>query len=177
MPLPLRHFVTESFGISGVHSPESLLSDVEAHAKFAKIGMMSIEDICGFARAIDPKADYVKSPAHTEAITERVLTPLNVALAAAAEKDRAAGAGKPVLTVLARPGVVKKEQRDWIAYLTYRAFMEVSPFLVEPMNGIVGRALWLWAMGGEIEKLFSHTFHDQALRFGGVAEVQKEKIT
>lgn len=175
--LPLRTFVIESMALSYVNDPVSLISDIAAHEKFCQIPTLTVEDICGFARAIDPKADYVKSPQHTDALKD-VLLNMNVAFSTMKEADRLQGHDSiesPAQLFLARPKDAKPEQRDWAAYLTYRAFMELKPFVVGAMNGIVGRALWLWVMGGKLELTFLHVFHDQALRFGGVAEIKEKK--
>lgn len=168
MTLALRNFVIESMAVSNVNDPVTLLSDIAQHDKLLKVQTLTTEDLCGFAREIDAKADYVKSDQHSETL-KTVLEKTNVALATIKEADRLSGAD--------RAGPVRKrtkhESRDWIAYLTYRAFMELEPFVVSPMNGIVGRALWLWVMGGKLDKTFLATWHDQSLRFGGVAEIQK----
>lgn len=173
MTLSLSNFVVESMAISMVNDPVSLLSDIAVHRTFLGLPSITAEDLAGFARAIDPKADMMKSPAHVEKLRD-VLLQASVAAAAMNEKDKAAKAEEPLSSVLKQP--VRREARDWVAYLTYRAFHELAPFAVDPMNGIVGRALWLWCMGGSIEKTFLAEWHDQALRFGGVAEVEKKRV-
>jgi hypothetical protein len=171
--LSLRNFVIESMAISNVNDPQSLLSDIAQHDKLNKVQTMTLEELTGFARAIDPKADYVKSPQHAD-VLRKVLEQTNIGLGAVRQTDAATGADKPLAGPVAK--IIKPEQRDWLAYLTYRAFMETKPFVVEPMNGIVGRALWLWVMGRELEKTFLATWHDHSLRFGGVVEVEKTSV-
>lgn len=71
-----------------------------------------------------------------------------------------------------RPAI-EAQKRSWLAYTLHRALYELQPFRspgpVSPagVNGIVGRAAWLWTMGG-IEGPFLTTWYQQSLRFGGV---------
>lgn len=158
--LSMNNFVVETMAISFVNDPVSLLSDIGQHEKLMKLEALSVEEIAGFARAIDPKADYFKSPAYVEPL-KNILLQASVVCAAMRKMEQTT-----------RP---EPRARDGASYMAYRAFMELAPLAVEPMNGIVGRALWLWCMGGKIEKTFLATFHDQALRLGGVALVEKQQ--
>lgn len=73
---------------------------------------------------------------------------------------------------------VEAQKRAWLAYTLHRAFHELQPYRTQPNknpNGIVGRAAWLWTMGG-IEGSFLVTWYQQSLRFGGVVTAPaKEK--
>ena len=160
MTLPLRFFVQESMALENINDPVSLLNDITQHDKFLKLENLEVEDVSGFARAIDPKADFIKSPAHTDQL-KRVLETAMVGAAAIRREETETRKPQP-------------DRRAWLAYITHRAFNEVAPFVVSPMNGIVNRAIWLWIMGGQPDSLFSHTWYRQTLRFGGTPEV-KEK--
>lgn len=75
---------------------------------------------------------------------------------------------------------IRAQQHAWLAYTLHRALHELQPFNggldISPIgvNGLVGRAAWLWVMGGEIEGTFLTTWYQQSLRFGGTAEIEKE---
>lgn len=160
MTLPLRFFVQESMALENINDPVSLLNDITQHDKWLKLENLHVEDISGFARAIDPKADFIKSPAHTEQLKTVLETAM---IGAAAIRREELETRKP-----------QPERRAWLAYVTHRAFYEISPFVVGAMNGIVNRAIWLWIMGGQVNGLFTHTWYKQTLRYGGTPEV-KEK--
>lgn len=74
---------------------------------------------------------------------------------------------------------VRAQQRAWLAYTLHRALHELQPYRggedVAPagVNGIIGRAAWLWVMGG-IQGPFLTTWYQQSLRFGGTAQIEKE---
>ena len=77
--------------------------------------------------------------------------------------------------------VIEAQKRAWLAYTLHRAMYELQPYRspgpISPngVNGIVGRAAWLWTMGG-IEGPFLTTWYQQSLRFGGVVTAPaKEK--
>lgn len=161
MTLPLRFFVQESMALENINDPTALLNDIVQHDKFMKLENLAVEDLSGFARAIDPKADYLKSPAHTDALKAMLETAM---VGAAAIRREELETRKP-----------QPERRAWLAYVTHRAFHEVAPFVVTPMNGIVNRAVWLWVMGGQGDGLFTHTWYRQTLRFGGTPEVKEKK--
>lgn len=162
MTLPLRFFVQESMAIENINDTASLLNDIAQHDKWLKLENLTVEEISGFARAIDPKADFIKSPQHTDQL-KTVLENAMVGVAAVKREETE----------------TRKKQGDrraWLAYVTHRAFNEIAPFVVGPMNGIVNRAIWLWIMQGQLDRTFLATWYYQTLRFGGVAEI-KEKAS
>lgn len=161
MTLPLRFFVQESMAMENINDPVSLLNDIAQHDKWLKLETLTVEEISGFARAIDPKADFIKSPQHTEQL-KNILETLVVGLAAVKREELEARKPQP-------------ERRAWLAYVSHRAFHEVSPFVVGAMNGIVNRAIWLWIMGGKVDGLFAHTWYKQTLRYGGTPEIKEKK--
>lgn len=159
MTLPLRFFVQESMALENINDPTSLLNDIAQHDKWLKLETLNVEDVSGFARAIDPKADFIKSPAHTDQLKTVLATAM---MGVAAIKREETETRKP-----------QADRRAWLAYVTHRAFHEIAPFVVGPMNGIVNRAIWLWIMGGQGDGLFTHTWYRQTLRFGGTPEVKE----
>lgn len=94
--------------------------------------------------------------------------------------------GQPLMPILANMGIHMhalrmgsrtsvdgvEAQRMWLAYTTHRAFMELQPF--NGINGIIGRALWLWVMDGANKQTFLTEWYMQSLNFGGVAEIEKK---
>jgi len=147
--------------IENINDPVSLLNDIAQHDKWLKLENLTVEEISGFSRAIDPKADFIKSPQHTEQLKAMLE---NAMVGAAAIKREETETRKP-----------QPERRAWLAYVTHRAFHEIAPFVVSPMNGIVSRAIWLWIMGGKIDSLFSHAWYRHTLRYGGTPEIKEKK--
>lgn len=66
----------------------------------------------------------------------------------------------------------KTKQRAWLAYTAHRAFMEAQPF--NAINGLLGRAVWLYCMDGRPNNTFLTEWYHQSLSYGGVAEVQRK---
>lgn len=170
----LRHFCIESNAIEHNFGDKLIVSDMNAIQAFLAVQQLTPSHLYQLAKALDNEYEHIKSPEHTKAL-ETLCSSINMQ---AADGRGFKSPKKHVLTTresddeLVQAAELKQltahnNHIGRLAFVAYRAIQELAPFQHGPMNGLVGRAVWLWIMDGRITASFLHTFHDQVIAFGG----------
>lgn len=170
----IRHFCIETNAIEHNFNDKLIVSDMNAYTTFLKVDALSPAHLYQLAKALDNEYEHIKAPEYTKAL-EGLCANINMQCA---DGRGFKSPKKHVLTTReTEDELTQAAEREIIvrhnmhvgrlAYMAYRAIRELAPFQHDPMNGLVGRAVWLWIMNGELKASFLHTFHDQTLAFGG----------
>lgn len=157
MSYNLSNFIIESNYLEGRFA-EPDADEIAAYQKFLRImpGSMNTQQLLILGSHIMPGF----SPANVQPLID-MMAPLNMNMSILGQPESGRLEGMPS----------REAQRNWLAYTTHRAYMEANPF--NAINGITGRALWLWTMTGKIRQTFLSEWYKQSLIFGGVAQVEK----
>lgn len=171
----IKHFCIETNALEHNFSDVRIVSDMNALNNFLKVDALTPAHLYQLAKAYDNEYEEIKSPAHTKAL-EVLCGHINMQ-AADGRGFKGMPAKKLLTTRESEDELVQKAEYELVvrhnrhvgklAYMAYRAIRELAPFHHDPMNGLVGRAVWYWIMDGRITASFLHTFHDQTLAFGG----------
>jgi len=166
---PIENFVTESNLLAGRYNYEPDVTELNGYRMLLKAPTLNTSNLTYLATALSGGA--IVEPEKLKQFVE-LLTQVNLGVEAI-ERDLS----KVLLRYRAE---IREQQRAWLAYTLHRAIHELQPFRGgnegSPIgvNGLIGRAAWLWVMNDLLEGPFLTTWYQQSLRFGGVAEIRKD---